>query len=105
MNKGLREQIEKRMPAKTKKLCQDAQETAEKDFATCCESIEEGKFIPVENNVVRVFADNARTSEENKLWRDAYDEKLAALFAEESLEVVKISRSISCECASVYLKL
>ena len=105
MNKGIREQIFNKMDGKIQKTREHAQKIAEEDFSGCCDRIQQGDFTMTDVNMVRVFVNRCGSTEQNKIWKDAYDAKIFELFAGENLEVHLIGRGFHDVCGFIYLKI
>ena len=94
MNKGLRNQILGYMPEKLDVFRQDAQEQAEAMFEECSKKIGKGDFTPITEHTIVLSASNIGTCEKSCLWRDFFDEKIAALFESEGIKLVKVERTL-----------
>ena len=104
MNKRLNEKISMYMQWKVNELRMDAEMKAKSEFENVCVLLEEGKFTPVAEDKIEVYAENIGRCDENCLWQNFFDNKLNALFADEGICLKKIQRSSEL-CGYLYLKI
>ena len=105
MNKSLRSRIEELLPEKISNVRKEAQDFAQSDFIKFSEKIQDGQFWAVDEDEIGVIICRFKMSE-NKIWREAYMERISQLFGNDNLKVTYVSpKMYASDGIQVHLKI